>query len=140
MHKTSFVNPDDSEIRGLLARIENIAVVGLSNNAARPSHEVASSLQQFGYRVIPVNPGCNEVLGEKCYPGLAQLPKPVQLVDVFRAPEHVPALVTQCIELRLPALWLQEGVVHPRAAQQANDAGIMVVMDRCIYKEYKRLL
>lgn len=135
-----FKNPDDQQIRALLKRITSIAVIGLSDNPDRPSHEVALSLQQFGYRVIPVNPGQSEVLGEISYPELSAMPQPVQLVDVFRAPEHVPGIVAECIELGLPALWLQEGVVHPEAAQQAQDAGITVVMDRCIYKEYKRLL
>lgn len=135
-----FKNPDDQQIRALLKRITSIAVIGLSDNPDRPSHEVALSLQQFGYRVIPVNPGQSEVLGEISYPELSAIPQPVQLVDVFRAPEHVPGIVAECIELGLPALWLQEGVVHPEAAQQAQDAGITVVMDRCIYKEYKRLL
>lgn len=135
-----FKNPDDQQIRALLKRITSIAVIGLSDNPDRPSNEVAQSLQQFGYRVIPVNPGQSEVLGEKSYPELSAMPQPVQLVDVFRAPEHVPGIVAECIELGLPALWLQEGVVHPEAAQQAQDAGITVVMGRCIYKEYKRLL
>lgn len=140
MHSGDFENPSDSEIRSLLKRVSTIAVVGLSTNPERPSHEVASTLQQFGYRIVPVNPAHDQILGEKSYSGLVELVEPVQLVDVFRACEHVPDIVSECIRLGLPALWLQEGVVHVRAAQQARNAGITVVMDRCIYQEYKRLL
>lgn len=138
-----FENPSDARIRELLTSAKTIAVVGLSSRTHRPSHGVARSLQRFGYRVIPVNPGVSEVLGETAFPDLAAVRdaglKP-DIVDVFRSPEHVPGIVGECIELGLPALWLQEGVIAEEAAERAREAGILTVMDRCIYKEYVRLI
>ncbi|MDE2071050.1 MAG: CoA-binding protein [Gammaproteobacteria bacterium] len=136
----SFRNPPAEEIRALLQRVRRIAVVGLSPNPARPSHGVARSLQGFGYRIVPVRPAVDEVLGEKAWPDLRSVPGPVDLVDVFRAPEHVDQIVDDCIAIRAPALWLQEGVVNEPAAEHARQAGIMVVMDRCIDKEYRALM
>ncbi|HKT31072.1 MAG TPA: CoA-binding protein [Gammaproteobacteria bacterium] len=136
----AFHNPPAAEIRALLKRIQRIAVVGLSPNPARPSHGVARALQRFGYQIIPVRPAVDEVLGEKAYPDLRSIPGTVNLVDVFRAPEHVDAIVDDCIAIRAPALWLQEGVVNEPAAERARGAGIMVVMDRCIYKDYRALM
>jgi predicted CoA-binding protein len=136
----SFRNPPAEKIRALLERVKRIAVVGLSPNPARPSHAVARALQRFGYQIIPVRPAVDQVLGEKAYPDLRSLPGPVDLVDVFRAPEHVGAIVDDCIAIRAPALWLQERVVNEAAAERARQAGIMVVMDRCIYKDYLALL
>lgn len=136
----SFTNPPPAEIRVLLERTRSIAVVGLSPNPARPSHGVARAMQGFGYRIIPVRPATESVLGETAYPDLQHLPGSVDLVDVFRAPEHVDAIVDDCITLKLPALWLQEGVVNESAAHRAREAGIMVVMDRCIYKDYRALM
>ncbi len=130
----------DNSIRELLARSRCVAVVGLSSNTDRPSHGVARSLQEFGYQVVPVNPNEDAVLGENAFPDLSHIPGPVDLVDVFRAPEYVPEIVDTCIENKIRALWLQEGVINEAAARKAADAGIEVVMDRCIYKEYKRLL
>lgn len=135
-----FENPDDAQIRDLLRRVQRIAVVGLSDKPNRPSHGVAQSLQGFGYEVVPVNPAYDEVLGAASYADLADIGASIDLVDVFRAPEHVPEIVDRCIDLNMPALWLQEGVVDARAAARARDAGMVVVMDRCIYKEYRRLL
>lgn len=132
----SFKNPSGEEIGRLLADAKTIAVVGLSPRPDRPSHGVAAAMQGFGYRIVPVHPAVDAVLGEKAYPDLDHLPGPVDIVDVFRAPEHVDAIVDQCIAHKLPALWLQEGVVNEAAAERARDAGIMVVMDRCIYKDY----
>ena len=115
--------------------------MGLSPQPARPSHEVARALQGFGYRVIPVTPAVPAVLGEVAVPALAQLPQVlgagerVDIVDVFRRPEHVAALVDECIRLKLPALWLQKGVIDEVAAARAVQAGIFMVMDRCLYKE-----
>ncbi|HTY03538.1 MAG TPA: CoA-binding protein [Rhodocyclaceae bacterium] len=134
-----FKNPAADEIRALLREVKTIAVVGLSDNPARPSHHVASALQGFGYRIVPVRPAQTEVLGEKAYARLADLPFVPDLVDVFRAPEHVPAIVDECIALGVRRLWLQEGVVNEAAADKARAAGITVVMDRCIYKEYVAL-
>lgn len=135
-----FENPPPHEIRTLLQQIRNIAVLGLSPNPARPSHRVAAALQGFGYRILPVRPAVNEILGERAYPDLRQVPERIDLVDVFRAPEHVDEIVDACIELKLPALWLQEGVVNEAAARRARRAGMFVVMDRCIYRDYLQLL
>ena len=135
-----FVNPSTGDIRELLQRIKAIAVVGLSASPGRPSHGVARALQGFGYRIIPVNPALAEVLGEKAYPNLRELPEPVDLVDVFRESSHVAGIVEDCVALKLPALWLQDGVVDEAAALRARAAGITVVMDRCIYRDYASLM
>jgi len=135
-----FSNPSSEDIRQLLGRIKTIAVVGLSASPSRPSHGVARALQGFGYRIIPVNPALTAVLGEKAYPGLRELPEPVDLVDVFRESRHVAGIVEECIALKMPALWLQDGVVDEAAALRAREAGMTVVMDRCIYRDYARLM
>ena len=135
-----FRNPANEQIRDLLARARTIAVVGLSPRPERPSHRVARRLQAWGYRVIPVRPAVTEVLGEKAYPCLADVPGQIDLVDVFRAAAQVGPLVEQCIALGLPALWLQQGIVNEPAAERARAAGMVVVMDRCISVEYRRLL
>jgi predicted CoA-binding protein len=135
----SFANPDDAALSGLLDRVKTIAVVGLSPQPARPSFRVAQAMQRYGYRIIPVRPLVDEILGEKAYPGLADIPFPVDLVDVFRAAEHVPAIVEQCLALHLPSIWIQEGIVHQDAAQLARAGAMTVVMDRCLLKEYVRL-
>jgi uncharacterized protein len=132
-----FENPPNAEIDALLLRIRTIAVLGLSDTAGKPSHHVAAELQKFGYRIVPVNPTAREILGEPAFPDLESALKgagPVDLVDVFRRPEHVAAIVDECIRLKVPALWLQEGVVDEAAAAKARDAGIFTVMDRCIFK------
>jgi len=131
-----FHNPPEAEIRELLGRTHVIAVVGLSPKPHRPSHQVASRMRQFGYRIIPVRPAVDSVLNETAYASLRAVPERIDLVDVFRAPQHVDEIVDQCIELRLPAIWLQDGVVNPQAARRARDAGIKVVMDRCVYRDY----
>lgn len=131
-----FLNPKPSEIRELLEKTRTIAVVGLSPKADRPSYFVARNLQRFGFRIVPVRPAVSEILGEKAYAKLEDIPFPVDLVDVFRAPEHVPAVVASCRQINCPAIWLQEGVVNDAAAQAAREAGLSVVMDRCIYKDY----
>jgi hypothetical protein len=135
-----FANPSSEDIRQLLERIKTIAVVGLSASPSRPSHGVARALQGFGYRIVPINPTLSAVLGEKAYPGLRELPEPVDLVDVFRESRHVAGIVDECIALKLPALWLQDGVVDEAAALRAREAGMTVVMDRCIYRDYARLM
>lgn len=131
-----FLNPKPSEIRELLEKTRTIAVVGLSPKADRPSYFVARNLQRFGFRIVPVRPAVSEILGEKAYAKLEDIPFAVDLVDVFRAPEHVPAVVASCRQINCPAIWLQEGVVNDAAAQAAREAGLSVVMDRCIYKDY----
>ena len=130
-----FSNPAPDEIRKLLHEVHSIAVVGLSSNPARPSFRVAQGLQDFGYRIMPVRPMVAEVLGEKAYPDLQSLPELPDIVDVFRASEHVPAIVESCIKLGIRNLWLQEGVIHEEAAQRARKAGITVVMDRCLWRD-----
>jgi predicted CoA-binding protein len=133
-----FINPDPDKIDRLLHEIHSIAVLGLSPNPARPSFRVAQGLQGHGYRIIPVRPMIAEVLGEKAYPDLASLPEMPDIVDVFRAAEHVPAIVESCIKLGIRNLWLQDGVVHEAAAQRAQEAGITVVMDRCLWRDVAR--
>jgi predicted CoA-binding protein len=135
----AFANPDLEEIRALLERANTLAVVGLSPKPARPSYQVAQAMQNFGYRIIPVRPAVDAVLGEKAWPDLHDVPEPFDIVDVFRAPQHVDPVVDACIELQVPALWLQDGVVNEAAALRAQRAGIFVVMDRCIYRDYKQL-
>lgn len=135
-----FTNPDDESIRALLAAARTIAVVGLSANPARPSHGVARALQRHGFRIVPVNPNVGEVLGETAYAALDDIPFTVDIVDVFRSPQHVPALVDNCLRLGLPALWLQDGVVHAEAALRARQAGMTVVMNRCIARDGLTLL
>jgi predicted CoA-binding protein len=127
----------NDEIRDLLTKARNIAVVGLSSDPLRPSFGVSQYMQRKGYRIIPVNPNEQAVLGEKSYASLAEVPEKIDLVDVFRRPEFVPEIVDEAIRLKIPAVWLQEGVVHQAAAKKARDAGIFVVMDRCIFKEHR---
>lgn len=135
-----FENPAPDQIRALLGEVKTIAVLGLSNNPDRPSYGVAAYLQQAGYRIIPVRPGQTEVLGEPAYARLADVPAVPDLVDVFRAPEHVAGIVDECLAKGVRRLWLQEGVIDAAAAQRARDAGLTVVMDRCILKEHRKLL
>jgi len=130
-----FTNPSSAQIAALLRGARTIAVVGLSADAGRPSHRVAQALQEFGYRIIPVTPSAAEILGERAVPDLDHLRVPVDIVDVFRQPEHVAGVVADCIRLKLPALWLQEGVVDEAAALSARAAGIFTVMDRCLLKD-----
>ena len=135
----TFSNPEPEQIRALLCGVHSVAVVGLSPEPLRPSFRVASGLQSLGYRIIPVRPMIDEVLGETAYPDLASLPALPDIVDVFRAAEHVPAIVESCIRLGIRNLWLQEGIVHEAAAQRARDAGITVVMDRCMWRDAAKL-
>lgn len=130
---------DIAGLRRVLQQTRTIAVVGLSANWHRPSFFAAKYMQTRGYRVIPVNPAYEEVLGEKCYPSLRAVPEPVDLVDVFRRPEEVPAIVEDAIAIGAPTLWLQLGVIHHEAAARAQAAGVDVVMDRCVKIEYARL-
>lgn len=134
-----FVNPPAAAIAECLRRVRTIAVVGLSAHPGRPSHDVAAALQRMGYRILPVNPALSAALGETAYADLAALPLVPDLVEVFRAPEHVAAIVDDCIRLRLPALWLQDGVIDAVAAARARAAGIFTVMDRCVWRDRVRL-
>ncbi len=132
-----FENPDAEARCALLKKIKTIAVVGLSPNAARPSHGVSRAMQQYGFRVIPVHPAAREILGEKVYPSLADIPESIDLVDVFRSAEFIDGVVDECLALGLKAIWIQEGIVNLPAAQRAIDGGMTVVMDRCIYRDYR---
>ena len=139
MTSSTFENPSPDAIRQLLQTHHSIAVVGLSPKANRPSYQVAQAMQGFGYRIIPVRPAVAEVLGEPAYPDLYALPLRPDIVNVFRAPEHVAGIVDACIALRVPVLWLQDGVINQAEAQRAQQAGIIVVMDRCVYRDYLQL-
>lgn len=127
-------------MRELFGRIKTIAVLGLSPKVNRPSYYVAKMMQGFGYRIIPVRPAASEILGEQAYAKLTDAPQPIDLVDVFRASEYLDEVVDECIRLKVPAIWIQEGIVNEAAAQRARDAGMFVVMDRCIYKDYVALM
>ncbi|RJP15641.1 MAG: CoA-binding protein [Candidatus Abyssobacteria bacterium SURF_5] len=129
----------DEKIKEILRSAKSVAVVGLSPNPARDSHEVAQYLQEQGYRIIPVNPAADKILGEKSYPDLVSIPEPVDVVDIFRRPEHVPAIVEEAIRIGAKTIWMQLGVVNEEAAKRAADAGLAVVMDRCMLREHRRL-
>ena len=135
----TFSNPSPEEICRILRSVHTIAVVGLSPNPARPSFRVAHAMQAHGYRIVPVRPLVQEVLGEPAYADLESLPFRADMVDVFRAPQHVPAIVDSCIKLGITHLWLQDGVIHEEAAQRARAAGITIVMNRCMWRDYNQL-
>jgi predicted CoA-binding protein len=124
-------------ITELLKRAKTIAVVGLSNSPLRPSHGVSAYMQTQGYRIIPVNPEIKGSLGEKAYPSLSEVPEKIDIVNIFRRPEFVGEVIDQAIQLKIPAVWMQEEVINEAAAEKARKAGIFVVMDRCILKEHK---
>lgn len=128
------INSPEAIRRALAGK--TIAVVGLSSDPARPSYGVARYLQRQGYRIIPVNPNEQKVLGEQAYPSLREVPVPVDVVDVFRRPDAVPEIVEDAIAIGAPVLWLQQGVIHPQAAARAQAAGLAVVMDRCMKVEH----
>ena len=132
---------ESDPIYEVLSRAKTIAVVGLSESPMRPSHGVSVYMQAAGYRIIPVNPQIAEALGEKSYPSLLEIPlsvtEKIDLVDVFRRPEYVDQIVEEAIQLKIPAIWLQEGVINERAAEKARKAGMFVVMDRCVLKEHR---
>lgn len=123
----------------LLQSSQTIAVVGLSDNRYRASHGVSAYMQKQGYRIIPVNPEVTTVLGETAYPDLDSVPEKIDIVNVFRRPEFVPAIVEAAIRVGARAVWMQQGVIHEEAAEQARKAGLFVVMDRCILQEHQRL-
>ena len=126
------------QIGELLKRTKTIAVVGLSDSPLRPSYGVSAYMQSHGYRIIPVNPSIKGALGEKAVASLGEIEEKIDMVDVFRRPEYVPELVDEAIRLKVPAIWLQEDVIHEEAAEKARKAGILVVMDKCILKEHRR--
>ena len=130
---------DPRLIREILTEVRSIAVIGISDDPSRPSFGVARYLIENGYRVIGVNPKLEDILGDICYPTLASIPEPIDLVDVFRQPDAVNGIVDEVIKLHIPYLWLQEGVVQVEAAKRAQEAGVRVIMDHCIMKEHSRL-
>ena len=139
-----FTNPTLDEIKTILKETKTVAVVGLSPKPKRPSHSVSKAMQDFGYQIIPVRPAVDTVLGEKAYVDLESIPKDllekVDMVDVFRAPDKITPIIDACIKLKVPLIWLQDGVVNETEAARAQAAGIMVVMDRCVYRDYVQLL
>ena len=136
--------PQSDPITELLKRAKTIAVVGLSDNPLRPSHGVSAYMQSHGYRIIPVNPQIQESLGEKAYPSLLDIPQKgpdkIDIVNIFRRPEYVEAIVDQAIQLKIPAVWMQEEIINEKAAEKARKEGIFVVMDRCILQEHRARL
>ena len=135
-----FTNPSSDDIRELLRTVKTIAVVGYSPKADRPSHRIARALQGFGYQVIPVRPLLAEALGAKAYSRVSELPQAPDLVDVFRASDAVDEIVDDCIAIGAKRLWLQDGVINEAAAERARAAGITVIMDRCIWRDYQSLM
>lgn len=129
----------EQTIASILKNYRVVAVVGLSPKPERPSYQVAQYLQNHGYRIVPVNPGCREILGEKCYPGLKDIPFPVEVVDIFRQVDAIPAIVADAIAVGAKAVWMQLGLEEPQAAQMAEKAGLQVVMNRCMKVDHAAL-
>ncbi|MGA9039110.1 MAG: CoA-binding protein [Terriglobales bacterium] len=129
--------PQSDPIFELLQNSKTIAVVGLSDSPLRPSHGVSAYMQTHGYRIIPVNPRIQVSLGEKSYASLLEVPEKIDIVNIFRRPEFVDQIVDQAIQLKVPAIWMQEEVVNEKAAEKARKAGIFVIMDRCILQEHR---
>ena len=136
---SDFTNPPDPSIYEILGTPRTIAVVGCSPDPTRDSHQIALLLKSHGHTILPVNPHCREILNERCYPHLSQLPLPIDMIDVFRRPEFVDQIVDGAIAVGASILWLQLGVICHRAASRALAAGMKVVMDRCPAIEYRRL-
>ncbi len=136
----TYALPSDAALIDLFKRVKSIAVIGLSPKENRPSHRVAKHMQAFGFEIIPVRPAITEVLGAKAYTSLLDIPFEIDLVDVFRASKYVAEITEQCIDKKISALWLQEGVVDMESANRAYQENIFTVMDKCIYKEYVRLM
>lgn len=131
--------PDDDALRAILDRMRTIAVVGLSSKTTRHSYNVADYLQQVGYRIIPVNPNETEVLGERAYPTLLEVPETIDLVDVFRRAEHTPEVARDAVKVGAKVLWLQLGIVNEEARRIAEEGGLSVIMDACLMLEHDRL-
>jgi len=129
-------NATSEEIAEILKTSRVIAVVGLSSNPERPSHGVSTYLKAQGYTIIPVNPGHKEILGERCYAALRDIPGPIDIVDIFRRPEAVLEIVDEAIQKKAKVIWMQEGIVHNVAAEKAKKAGLKVVMNKCLLKEH----
>ena len=136
----ALTNISDDALRKLLEGVRSIAVVGISTDPAKPSNRVAAYLKQHGYHIIPVNPGADEVLGEKSYPDLKSVPEPIDVVDVFRRPEFLPPIAEEAVAVGAKALWMQEGITNEEAAKKAEDGGLTVIQDACMLKEHSRLI
>ena len=132
-------NPPSEEIRAILENHKTVAIVGLSPKPERDSHKVGKYLKEHGYRIVPVNPGQKEILGEKCYPNLKAIPFPVDVVDIFRRSEAVLPIVHHAVEIGARVVWTQLGIVHNRAAEKAREAGLDVVMSKCIKIEHMNM-
>ena len=133
------MNPSTEEIKRILQENKTIAVVGLSPKWNRPSHFAAKYMKEHGYKIIPVNPGYDEILGEKCYKSLLDIPEPVDIVDIFRRSKEVPPIVDDAIKIGAKVVWMQLTVVNEEAAEKARKAGLEVVMNRCVKIEYGRI-
>jgi len=135
-----FENPKDEKLKKILKESKSIAVVGLSPDTSRPSYMVANYLKRNGYKIIPVNPKHPEILEEKSYPSLKDVPEKVDIVDIFRRAEDVLPIVEDAIKIKAKVIWMQEGITNLDAAKKGIENGLLVVMDRCLYKEHRRLL
>ena len=134
------ISNDDKSLKTLLQKSKTIAVVGLSPDPDRPSYEVSAYLQKKGYKIVPVRPGGGEILGEKAYAALSDIPFPIDIVDVFRKPEFMPEVVREALKIKPKAIWMQLGISHAAAAEAASNAGLQVVEDKCLLIEHRRLL
>lgn len=135
-----FTNPTNGEIAELLKSARTIAVVGFSNNPDRPSHWISVYLQQNGFRVVPVNPGIDAALGEKCYKTLAAVPDEIDIVNIFRSPDQVPPVVADAITKKARAVWMQEGAENFEAAAASRAAGMITIVGRCIFRDHGMLV
>ncbi|KIL36187.1 CoA-binding protein [Cohnella kolymensis] len=136
----AFENPSREEIKEILQETNTIAVVGLSDDPSKISHMVSAAMQQKGYRIIPVNPNADSILGETSYPSLKDIPVPIDIVNVFRRPEHTPPIAEEAVAAGAKVLWLQQGIANDDTAKIASDGGLKVIMDRCIKVEDSILL
>ncbi len=139
MNLTLTINPSDQDVKQALGKYKRIAVVGLSPKSSRPSYDVAKYMQDQGYEIIPVNPKEEEILGAKCYPDLASIPGPVEIVDVFRRSEFLPPIAAEAVAVGAKVLWMQQGVQNAEAAEVAEKAGMLVLQDSCLKIEHHRL-
>jgi len=132
-------NATSAEIAEILKTAKVIAVIGASLKSERPAHWISIYLKEQGYKVIPVNPGHSEILGEKCYKSLSEIPEPVDIVDIFRDPSAVPGIVDEAIAKKAKVVWMQQGIVHNAAAQKAKAAGLKAIQNKCIFQEHSKL-
>jgi predicted CoA-binding protein len=133
-------NPPSEEIKGILRKCRTIAVVGISPKESRDSNRVAKYLMSQGYEIVPVNPGQRKILEKPCFRTLSDIPFPIDMADLFLNPERVPIVVDQAIDMGVQVIWMQEGVVHNKAAQKAREKGIEVVMNKCVMKEHMKIM